>query len=167
MFGYLNQVTCQYRVHQTNISRQVNDNRKVRSLARCREKAIKMTRFSTCSAESREFVFYDLLINLLRNDPERQEAVTWWEEFSQLPASGRARLLRLMASQAMTIGAWHPYVSGWLHRSRILDPSDVRGFILDKISRMSPYLCKRLLNLRSLRRSRINNPDPFGDLFQE
>ena len=166
-FGYLNQVTCQYRVHQTNISRQVDDYRKVQSLARCREKAIKMTRFLTCSAESREFVFYDLLINLLFNDPERQEAVTCWEEFSQLAASGQARLLRLMASQAITTGDRYPYVSGWLHRSRKLDPRDVRGLLLDTIHRMSPYLCKCLLNLRTPGRSRINNSDPFGDLFQE
>jgi len=165
-FGYLDQVTCQYRVHQTNISRQVDDNRKLQSLARCREKAIKMTRFSTCSAESREIVFYDLLINLLRNDPEHQEAVTWWEEFSQLPATGRARLLRLMVSQAITTGDWHPFVSGWLNRSRKLDPRDVRGLLLDTISRMSPYLCKFLLNLRTPGRS-SNNPDPFGDLFRE
>ena len=166
-FGYLDQVTCQYRVHQSNISRRIRDDRKVQSLAQCREKAIKMGRFTICSVESQEFVFYDLLINLLGDYPERQEAVTWWEEFSQLPASRRARLLRLMAHQAMATDDLHPYIQEWLHRSRELNPRDARGLLLETMSRMSPYLCKRLLNLRTLGRSRIHNTDPFADLFQE
>lgn len=166
-FGYLNKVTCQYRVHQSNISRRIRNDRKVQSLARCREKAIKMARFTICSAESQEFVFYDLLINLLGDFPDRQEAVTWWEEFSQLSALSRARLLRLMASQAMTTDDLHPYIQEWLRRSRELNPRDIRGLLLETMSRMSPFLCKRVLNLRTLGRSRIYNSDPFADLFQE
>jgi glycosyltransferase involved in cell wall biosynthesis len=166
-FGYLNQVTCQYRVHQSNISRRVDNNQKMQSLARCREKAIQMTRFSTCSAESREFVFYDLLINLLGGYPEHQELITGWEEFSQLPAPRRARLLRLMASQAMARGDIQPFVQKWLHRSRELNAGDARGLFLEVLFKVSPFLCKRLLNFRSLRRSRAPNPDPFAELFQE
>jgi glycosyltransferase involved in cell wall biosynthesis len=166
-FGYIDRVTCQYRVHQSNVSRRIRDDRMVQSLARCREKAIKMARFTICSAESQEFVFYDLLVNLLGDYPERQEAITWWGEFSQLPASRRARLLRLIASQALTTHDLHPYIQEWLHRSRELNPMDGRGLLLETMSRMSPYLCKRLLNLRTLGRSRIHNPDPFADLFQE
>ena len=166
-FGYLDRVTCQYRVHQSNISRRIRNDRKVQSLARCREKAIKIARFMTCTVESQEFVFYDLLINLLGDYPERQEAVTWWEEFSQLPASRRARLLRLMVSQAISTDDLHPYIQEWLHRSRELNPRDMRGLLLETMNRMSPYICKHLLNLRTIRRSRIHNPDPFADLFQE
>lgn len=78
-FGHLPDPTGLYRVHQSNITAQVDGTRRAGFLAICREKAIKMASFKACSVETRAAVFYDLMINLLRNQPERRAAVADWE----------------------------------------------------------------------------------------
>jgi glycosyltransferase involved in cell wall biosynthesis len=165
-FGYVNQCTCLYRVHQTNISVRTNVQKRALSLARCREKAIKMDRFRTCSIETRAFVFYDLLINLLACLPERQAAITAWPEFSQLPVKKRAQLYRLMARKALLHDPMSRITGEWLNQSRTLNPSNVSGTALSLVFRISPGLCKLLLRALTTIQPEPPNNSPFSDLFQ-
>lgn len=164
-FGLVDQCTCLYRVHQTNISVRIKQQQRALSLARCREKAIKMGRFTDCSVETRAWVFYDLLINLLTEWPERQMAVTEWVEFGCLPAQKRAQLFRLMASKALLHGQPQPYIEVWLRRSREINPSDKVGAVLDLIYRVNPSLCKALLSARTVTQTEALEKSPFADLF--
>ena len=75
-FGYLDQCTCLYRVHQSNITFRTDLKARALDTAKCRTKAIKMQNFAACSPETRLAVFYDLLVNRLGSFPERQVAIT-------------------------------------------------------------------------------------------
>ncbi len=163
-FGYVDDRTCLYRVHETNISVQVGMQRRAGYLAICRENAIKLPNFGTCSAETRAAVFYDLLINLLAGQPEKQAAVTEWTQFQALPAADQARLLRLLASRSLLAGNDQPeFTRRWLAESRRLNPADKRGAVLAALYRIHPAVSRAFLRLKSGRRPRTVNT-PLGDV---
>ena len=164
-FGYIDQPTCLYRVHNTNISVLTGIQKRRLSLAICREKAIQLSSFDKCSLEIRTFVFYDLLINLLSGLPERQELVTQWEQFQSLPKAKQARILRLMAGNAVALDGNDPvYIRNWLRRARYLQSEDFRTLTIDLLYKISPTLCSRLL--RGYYRSQLAALDahPFADI---
>jgi glycosyltransferase involved in cell wall biosynthesis len=163
-FGYASQKTCLYRLHQTNITFRTGLRKRGLELAKCRINAIKSKSFKACSHQTREYVFYDLLVNLLRNFPERQWAVTHWPEFGELASEQQARLLRLMASKAIVRGGESNYIEEWLARSRELNPTDTRGLALDVLYTISPLICRLLLRIKMLRQSDPLTTSPFADL---
>ncbi len=164
-FGYINQQTCQYRVHLTNITVLTGLKKRAEYLALCRKKAIKLENFMRCSLETRTYVFYDLLVNLLANNVQEQNEILAWPEFQALPTAEKGRILRLMASQAILAGATNDReIQTWLDTANQLNPSDRRGAFLRFIHRLSPAASRRFLRLR---RSSQENPltrQPFEDL---
>jgi len=165
-FGNISQPTCLYRVHQTNISIQTGSQKRLASLAKCREKAIKLRRFPECSLQTRVYIFYDLLVNLLTGNGERQSVVIQWQEFLDLPTHERARLLRLMASEALRRGEKNQYIGDWLSESNKLNPSDWRNTVLHALYSLSPRLCQALIGIRASPNSQESSVSPFGDLFR-
>jgi glycosyltransferase involved in cell wall biosynthesis len=163
-FGYLNDRTCLYRVHQSNITAQVDSEKRARYLAICREKAIRMENFKCCSMEIRTAVFYDLLVNLLTGLPERQAAITLWPEFTSLPAVDQSRLLRLMASKSIANSGERAYVQNWLQSAQTLNPSDPRGTLVAKLHKVSPYLCRQVLRAKSGLAPNSVKASPFADM---
>jgi glycosyltransferase involved in cell wall biosynthesis len=163
-FGYVDQKTCLYRLHQANISFRVDSRKRALELAKCRINAVKSESFKTCSTETREFVFYDLLVNCLRDFPGRQSALVQSPEFGSLSTVQQARLLRLMASKAMVAGAESKYVKEWLARSRELNPADSRGSAFSIVYNISPSVCRLVLRLKLLRQPDHMADSPFADL---
>lgn len=163
-FGYVDQKTCLYRIHQTNITFQIDLQKRALELAKCRINAIKSEGFKQCTPETREYVFYDLLVNLLRDFPERQSIIIEWPEFSTLSVSQQARLFRLMASKAIVTYGKSRYIKEWLMRSRKLAPTDFRGVMLFLLYDASPTICRLLLRIKSLRYSDPLTTSPFADL---
>ena len=164
-FGYLLEPTCLYRIHQTNISIRTGNQKRLLSLARCREKAIRLRRFSECTLQTRVFVFYDLLINLLPSFPDRQAEITQWLEFKNLPTNEQARLFRLMASEALFKGEEHPRIGVWLRQSSLLNPADLTGAILNTTYRINPQLCRSLIKIKSSSRRKVIDSSPFSNLI--
>lgn len=163
-FGYIDQPTCLYRVHQTNITLTAGSQRRRLSLARCRENAIKLAGFSRCSLATRAYVFYDLLVDLLTGDPERQEAISRWPEFRALPAKERARLFRLMASQAVYHGGRAESIRRWLAEAQALDPGDWRARMVASLYATSPAVCRLVLQAKMGLRRRPAVETPFGSM---
>lgn len=164
-FGYIDEQTCLYRVHQTNISVSVGLKKRAEYLALCREKAIKRPGFPDCTLETRSYVFYDLLVNLLTGYPERQNEITTWDEFEQLPPDVRARLYRLMASEALVDGLKHEQVHNWLQKASQLNPADGKNRLLARLYQINPWLCQKFLHVRRLRsRDGTRQQHPFHDL---
>jgi glycosyltransferase involved in cell wall biosynthesis len=163
-FGYLDQKTCLYRIHSSNVSLRTNQRKRLQSLARCREKSIKLKRFGSCSIQTRAFVFYDLLVNLLTHNPKGQMEIAKWPEFLDLPAAERARLFRLMAGQALLNGLDHGIIQDWLRASRQLNPADKQSYLLNALFCLHPYLCKILLRLKASSNPKAANASPFADL---
>jgi glycosyltransferase involved in cell wall biosynthesis len=165
-FGSIRQPTCLYRIHQANISIKIGIQERKPHLARCREKAIKLKRFGDCSLATRSFVFYDLLVNLLTGNPERQTEITRWTQFEDLPQSERARLYRLMASEALFRDEVYPSIGEWLQLSYRLNPSELTGTVLYELYHVSPQLCKLFVKLKRLFRKTPLDTSPFSDLLK-
>ena len=163
-FGHIDSRTCLYRVHQTNITVQVDLQRRALYLARCREKAIKIDGFNRCSAETRASVFYDLLVNLLIGFPERQSAITKWPEFTLLPVEEQARIYRLMASKSILRGISQPAIDEWLLLSKRLNPEDRRGDQLARLYNLSPLVCKLFLRGKLIVKPDKSQTSPFNNL---
>jgi glycosyltransferase involved in cell wall biosynthesis len=164
--GFIRQPTCLYRIHSTNISTRMGVQKRRLHLARCREKAIQLKRFGECSLQTRSFVFYDLLVNLLTGYPERQTEITRWSQFRELPASERARLYRLMASEALRFDEAYPNIGEWLQLAYKLNPSDMIGMLLNAAYHISPQLCKSFVKMKSSQRKKSIENSPFGDLLK-
>jgi glycosyltransferase involved in cell wall biosynthesis len=149
-FGYIDRPTCLYRVHGSNITLTTTRQRSRLSLALCRENAIKRTSFRFCSLETRTYAFYDLLINLLTGHPSKQDGITKWKEFSELPKTEQARIYRLMAGEGMLRGAEPGYLKEWFKKAYLLNPSAPRNLLLFLCYSLHPAVCRFILNLRRL-----------------
>jgi len=164
-FGYLDQQTCLYRVHETNITLQVDQQKRASYLAICRENAIKMNSFNQCSSQTRVDVFYDFLVNLISGLPKRQNEIIQWTEFKGLPDAEQARLLRLMANQDILDGRRHPAIKNWLTQSMVINPLDKRSKWLYHLYNLSPNICQLLLQVRnSLVPKKQNFTSPLADV---
>jgi glycosyltransferase involved in cell wall biosynthesis len=166
-FGYLEQKTCLYRIHQTNMTIYTRRADRARSHALCREKAIKLKSFSRCSLEIRSYAFYELLVELLNDEPERQAAISRWPEFLELPAAERARLFRLMATGALSGKDTQAYIREWLKESHRLDPSDLKGRVLYTLYRISPRAFRLVVNFKRDKFSKKGIEHPYRDLFDD
>lgn len=165
-FGYVDEPTCLYRLHGTNITVRTARNRRLQETARCRAKAVKMAAFARCPLDVRINVFHDLLVSALHDAPDRQREVVEWPEFLALPARDRACLLRLLASSAILSGTGEALVLEWLRRSRVADPSDGRARAVSLLYRLSPTLCSLLLRLRRAGRTDAAGRGPYADLHE-
>lgn len=164
-FGYLEEHTCLYRVHQTNVTVRTNRMKRAESLAICREKAIKLTSFRKCSLETRSYAFFDLLINLLDGRIDRQQLVIQWPEFVDLPSREQSRLLRIMASRAISNDMGQGEIKHWLDRSRELSPSDFRSMVLSFLYQFNPAVCTWIVRQKRTKEKKPNNASPFGELL--
>jgi len=163
-FGYVDQKTCLYRLHTDNISITTSLEKRTLELAKCRINAIRMKNFGRCSVNVRTAVFYDLLVNLLIDFPERQIEITQWAEFLDLPQREQARLLRLMASKTIVHGRDQTHVWTWLERARQVNPSDWRAIILWHIFRIHPGLLSAALKIKEYREFDPRTIPPFADM---
>jgi glycosyltransferase involved in cell wall biosynthesis len=159
-FGYIDEKTCYYRIHQTNITVKTDLRRRAGYLARCREKAIKLSRFNECPLDVRRWVFYDLLINLLAGEMERRDRITRWPEFEQLPPNEKANLLRWMATSAIMEMDNSPFIRQWYERAREYAPRNGRVLVQYWLHRISPAILRKALLILA-RRGGLQ--DPFAD----
>jgi glycosyltransferase involved in cell wall biosynthesis len=164
-FGYIDQQTCLYRVHLTNITVLTGLDQRAAYLDLCRQKAIKLSSFDRCSLETRTFVFYDLLVRLLAGKPAEQNEILSWPEFLALPVAEKSRILRLMASQAILQGSPEVQeISNWLRTAQQLNPHDRRGVLLNTLYSLSPRASRLFLRLRRSSQDNSLTRTPFEDL---
>lgn len=167
-FGYVDTQSCLYRVHRTNVTRRVDAQRRAGYLARCREKAIQLDRFDKLPAHTRVDVFYDLLVNLLPGQPERQVAITEGMQFAALPPAEQARLYRLMAREGLfseTEGEANKKMARvWLDQARRLQPGNRVATLLALLFRASPGMCHGVWAVKRALERRPRHADPLGDL---
>ncbi len=160
-FTYLDRVLCRYRVHQSNITLTTGSAKRRESLAICREKAIQLASFPRFSLATREYVFYDLLVNLLTGQPGRQNQITTWAQFQELPPAVQSRLFRLMASQSLRDTINNAPIQSWLDRAVQCNPSDPKSRMLAAAYRVFPTACRTFLIFRSKNAQQPKSTSPF------
>lgn len=164
-FGYLDDHTCLYRVHLTNITVLTGLDQRAGYLAICRQNALQVDSFDRCSVETRSYVLYDLLVNLLSSDPEQQDRILHMPQFNALPEAERARILRLMASQVILRGGLPlEYADKWLQQARRLNPADRKTWLIHVLMRLHPSICRQFIRLRRQGQPDAAARQPFSDL---
>ncbi len=160
VWGYLDFKGVNYRVHETNITTRTTSSKRRESLALCREKAIALADFSSFFASTRSYVFYDLLINLLFDQPERIDALNAHPQFTHLPNSYRSRLLRLIAGSQIINRDKPKRIRNWLRKSIRLNPFDLKTWLILFGFSINPNLTQRFL-LQRHQAVQSANESPF------
>lgn len=163
-WGYVDFQGVNYRVHQTNISTTTTSQKRRASLALCRENAFNLPEFNHCSLPTCEYVFYDLLLNLVFDQPDRQQFWLQSDQFAALPKKNQARLLRLAAAKSIAFGTQPIYAKSWLQSSHTLHTRDLKTIAIEWLFRMSPNLAQKVLlgrydSVQSNSSSPFNLPD--------
>ena len=96
-FGYLDEVTCKYRVHQTNVTLTSGWERRREDLIRNRMKVLSSDWFQGLSLPTRRCFFWGLLIDLLTGDACRQLAILEGAPCRRLPPADQATVWRHVA----------------------------------------------------------------------
>jgi len=148
-FGFINQPTYQRPVSSSKPRRPAADPQKIFSLARCREKAIKLDTFSKLDEAIRSQVFHELLGILLIGNLPRQELITQSTEFSALPPAEQASLLRLIACKGFVYDKNNQYTQRWLSRAQELCPGNRQGAYQMSLYRFNPGLFRISLYVRN------------------
>jgi len=126
-FGYIDAITCLYRVHQTNITRTSGRQRRVDDLVRGRLKVMNADWFVDLSAATRRQFFFDLLLELLKDAPDQQAHILDSAPFQTLPPSDRAALWRQVGVDRLRQAATYDFAVRCLARAQQLDPADRKG----------------------------------------
>lgn len=151
-FAYLDVPTCMYRVHQMNITKRAGIRRRNDDLVRGRLKIMNSDWFSTLSLATRRQFFYNLLVELLGDEPDQQRFVLSMQPFRVLPPAVQAELLRLIASSYLSRRKETEFSVRCLKESLDLQPSDRKGRVLFALARSSPSSAAALLSFWSLGR---------------
>jgi glycosyltransferase involved in cell wall biosynthesis len=144
-FGYVDQLTCKYRVHQTNVTRTSGMQKRKHDLAAGRIKVLNAPWFSNLSAETRFRFFYHLLIELLSGDTSRQLEVLEGEKFKCLPAADQPHLWRLAALDKLKRGVDAAGAESMLARSLEIYPGVAKTAWILHLVRFNPSLARGIL----------------------
>lgn len=144
-FGYLDQLTCLYRIHQGNISQTTKPEKRREDLARLQVKVMQADWFPDLSVSTRQAFFHGLLVGLLSGMPDRQQAVIRSKPFADLPLTSQSTLLRLVASDYLRHQTEIPFARKCLEQALAMWPADRKARMLNRLTSTSPFLAAMFL----------------------
>ena len=140
-FGYLQEPTCLYRVHETNITRRAGRQRRTRDLVRGRLKVMTSAWFHELSVETRKRFFYLLLVGLLSEDVETQQEILCSEAFLALPDMARGESYRMVASDHLQHRKEMAFSHVCLEEALRCNPQDRKSRLLLRLLDTHPAVC--------------------------
>jgi glycosyltransferase involved in cell wall biosynthesis len=163
-FGYINELTCKYRVHQTNMTR-VNGVAKYRAdLLDGRKKVLNSDWFHELSIGTRHQFFYNLLLIILPGQVDEQTKILNTTQFLDLPKSNQAQILRMVASDYILANKELDFAMSCLQESVKNAPSDAKSKYLTQLMTSSPLLGRTTLTgYRTLSNAKNNLKKLFKD----
>jgi hypothetical protein len=129
-FGYLDKLTCKYRIHNSNITRTTGSVKRKHDDIYRRLKIMNSGWFNELSTETRSQFFLDLLTNALSGDAERQHAVLRSEQCAELPFARQADLWRIAGIDVLKNSRNSDEARLFVVRSRELDRADHKTWVL-------------------------------------
>jgi len=139
-FGYLDKVTCMYRVHNSNITKRVDMEKRKRDIAFGRMKVMNSDWFDSLSLFTRETFFSGLLMQTLSGNPVVQNDVLASKPFSRLPADMRARLWRTVGVNVWQCQRNNDAARPYFYESQKLNPDDRKTRLLVQGLSWAPWL---------------------------
>jgi glycosyltransferase involved in cell wall biosynthesis len=100
-FGYLDSLTCKYRVHNLNITRTVDAKKRRNDQAFGRLKVMNSSWFDGLSLSTKQSFFYDLMLNIASGNPDLQTKILKSSQFEKLPDYSKAYLWRMVGIDAL------------------------------------------------------------------
>ncbi len=161
-FGYIDFYGVRYRVHQTNITVSVSSSKRRASLAVCRENQIKNPRFFSCSAETKFYVFYDLLVNLIYDNPALQNKIFQTKAFQNLTKIQQAKLYRLVVNQSIVQNIDNPFVNQWLNKSLRFNQWDHKTRFISLLFFINKKLLRLILIKKQKNQLKTPQDNPFN-----
>ena len=123
-FGYLDTLTCKYRVHTMNLTRMTGSEKRRKDQAYRQMKIMSSDWFGRLSIDTREAFFFDLLTHALSGNPEKQRQVLLSMEFEGVSKRKRADLWRLVGIDALMTSRSVDLARDFLVQSLRLNASD-------------------------------------------
>ena len=146
-FGYLDKLTCKYRIHTTNITRTTGSEKRKRDRVYKRMKIMNAEWFGRLASATQELFFLDLLTVTLSGDSASQQQILQTPQFAQIAASKRADLWRMVGIDALKDGGDPDKVRCYLEESLKLNPSDRKTKTLISTLSISRPVTLMLVNL--------------------
>jgi len=132
-FGYLDAMTCKYRVHLSNVTRRSGRQRRQADLITGRLKLLRSGWFDELSVDTRRLFLQDLLIGLLSGEADRQRSILTSGECAALPSARQADLWRRVAIDHLVRGGNGVFATVCLGRAIDLSPTDRKSLVLRRL----------------------------------
>jgi glycosyltransferase involved in cell wall biosynthesis len=147
-FGYLDKLTCIYRVHYTNITRTSGLQKRLDDLVYGRMKVMNSDWFRDLSAPTQYQFFKMFLTDLLVGQPMQQKVILEDEQFRKLSKQDQAHIWRLVGSKYILMGSDQNFAVECLQKSVSLWPSDQKSqYLLWSILHLGTPTAQNLLRL--------------------
>lgn len=144
-FGYLDQLTCMYRVHQSNVTRTSGTEKRYRDLLTGRFKVWNADWFHDLPGQTRCLFAYNLVVDLLAGKPEEQQKVFESDSFQKLPDWIQADIFRLTADDYIIKAKEPEYIRYCLEQAIIANPSERKSRYVLRLVSWSPALGRLVL----------------------
>ena len=129
-FGYLDKLTHRYRIHDTNMTRSNGRQKIINDWIYGRMKVFNSDWFEELSLPTRQIFIYNLLINYLSDQPNKQEAILNSNQFLCLPVTTQAQLLRNMGVIYLVKRSNQTFAVQCIQRAFDLVPNDKKNRFL-------------------------------------
>lgn len=146
-FGYLDKLTCRYRIHNTNITRTTGSEKRRKDQIYRRLKIMNSEWFNTLSLETRDLFFLDLLTDALSGDIERQQSVLISEQFSELSSAKRADLWRIVGIDVLKNDHNSDQAQSFFLKAQDINPNDLKTQFLLRLLRLGRPLALAFIDL--------------------
>lgn len=146
-FGYLDQPTCMYRIHQSNITRTTGLQRRKLNLTLGRLKVMKTGWFSGLSITTRKAFFYQLLIEILDTEPQLQQDILRSNQFKNLPLPDQAHLWRQVGISKIKVNTKTTEAEYYIKQASVLSPKNLKTQILLRTLKFNPLLVFWLIKI--------------------
>jgi hypothetical protein len=159
-FGYLDKLTCMYRVHLTNITRTSGLGKRRRDLVYGRMKVLNSDWFQRLSATTQWQLFYQLLVELLADQPAQQKTILESERLRNLQPQYQAQLWRQVGVGQLLRRSDQAFAVDCLRQAVRLWPGDRKGQVLLWASHLGdpvPYNLLRLWRVIHSARDRLSS----------
>jgi glycosyltransferase involved in cell wall biosynthesis len=137
-FGYLDTLTCKYRIHANNITRAYGLEKRKRDYLYIRKKILNSHWFGALSEQTRRLFFLDLLTKAASGDTELQMSVLSDSRFRQLPERVQAQLIRAVGIDILETGNHIALARQCFLEAVTLDPGNKRSRLLLRALRGGP-----------------------------
>lgn len=168
-FGYLDKLTCKYRIHDTNITRTTKSEKRKKDDLYRRMKIMNAEWFDGLSSGTREWFFFDLLSDILSGDTLRQQQILESPQFTKISLSKQADFWRMVGIDALSNGCSLPQVSYFVAQSHTLNPGDhktrsllwalsvgrVPAMVFVRLWRINVAIAKKVSSMRDSRSTHL------------